>query len=75
MYSILYNSTMAEFVTGVLGTAFMCSVGMVLYKLCETRAEVKDVSSEYLLIFKEHYAKLKKKTNHYRAAFTDIYSG
>lgn len=53
---------MADFVSGVLGTACLCSIGIILSKLCKIRNNMKeDVSPQYLMVSKEHYEELIKK--------------
>ena len=51
---------MSDLVAGILGTACACSMGFILMKLCSLRAEVRDVSPDYLLITKTHYDDLCK---------------
>ena len=58
---------MADFISGILGTACLCSIGIILSKLCSLRENmmVKDISPQYLLISKEHYDELIQKLEDY----------
>jgi len=51
---------MSELITGILGTACICSLGIIISKLCAMRDNVKDISPEYLLVRKEHYENLQR---------------
>lgn len=51
---------MTDLVIGVLSTAGLCSIGMVLAKLCTLRDETQDISPDYLLVRKDHYEALLK---------------
>jgi hypothetical protein len=44
---------------GVLTTACLCGMGMLLSKLCTLRVQANTPPSEYILITKEHYETLK----------------
>jgi len=52
---------MSEIITGILGTTCVFSMSFILCKLCDMRSDVKDVSSQYILIKKDHYNSLKEK--------------
>ena len=53
---------MGDFISGVFGTACLCGVGILISKLCKNRSNmIEDVSSQYLMVSKEHYEELKKK--------------
>jgi len=52
---------MTDFVTGVLGTACVCSMGILLSKLCSLNSNVRDISPGYLLISKDHYDMLRQR--------------
>jgi hypothetical protein len=53
---------MSDVVIGILATACGCSFFIILEKLCSIRSDIKDVSSDYLLIRKSHYDLLCKKS-------------
>lgn len=53
---------MTDLVIGILGTACVCSLGIILSKLCSVQSDIQDVSPEYLLISKEHYNTLLQKS-------------
>jgi hypothetical protein len=53
---------MAEFIWGAVTTAFACSMGILLSKLCSLRSNAEDVSPQYLLVNKAHYETLKQNT-------------
>jgi hypothetical protein len=52
---------MTELVVTALSSVCLCSVGVLLSKLCTIRAEVQ--SSEYVLMRKDHYEFLKTKAS------------
>ena len=51
---------MTDIVSGILGTACIFSMSFILCKACNIRSDIKDVSSEYILIKKDHYNSLKE---------------
>jgi hypothetical protein len=55
---------MADLVTGLVGSALLCSIGIVLAKLCTLRDAMKeeaDPQPEYILLSKEQYDFVVKK--------------
>lgn len=46
---------MTDLVIGILGTMCVCSLGIILSKICSIQSDIQDVSPEYFLISKEHY--------------------
>ena len=52
---------MTEFVTGILGTTCLCSIGFILVKLCDLKRELKE--SEYVFLRKDQYEELIKNNN------------
>lgn len=51
---------MTDLVIGILSTIGICSISMVLAKLCSVRDETQDISPDYLLVRKDHYESLLK---------------
>jgi hypothetical protein len=44
----------------VAATAFLCGSGIILARHCRMRADVNDVSPQYLLVRKDHYEILER---------------
>jgi hypothetical protein len=52
---------MTDLITGILGSLCICSIGVILGKLCSIHKETRNLAPQphYVLISKEHYETLK----------------
>jgi hypothetical protein len=52
---------MADFVSGCMSTALLCSLGVLLMKICSLRGEFEEAQPEYVLMTAEQYEFIKNK--------------